>query len=135
MRGAYVAILGGAAVPPRHILTLEGDYSSYEFKDAIEVERDDCSNDFIEWRPGLTLREHKEMIDRKWMLEREERLDNDTREWRRQESESNRRWRKIEFATVLIGLVLIVAAAFIERGGQPTINIITQEPPIIEQQP
>tara|TARA_Y100000310_G_scaffold287148_1_gene311855 strand:+ start:394 stop:567 length:174 start_codon:yes stop_codon:yes gene_type:complete len=39
------------------------------------------------------------------------------------------RW--LEFGVALVAVALIVVAAFIERGGQPTINIIIPEPTII----
>lgn len=57
------------------------------------------------------------MLDRQWMIDREDRRDREAR-----------RFRYIEFAVAVIGVALIVVAAFIERGGQPTIN--TSEPNI-----
>lgn len=60
------------------------------------------------------------MLDRQWMLEREERRDREQREWQKRESNSNKQWRTAEFVIAVIGVGLIVLAAFIERSGQPT---------------
>lgn len=92
---------------------------------------------FTKYQQGFTPKEHKEMLDRQWMIEREDKRDTDIREWQVRESRSNRKWRMAEFFIALIALILVVMAAYIERGGQPTINIITQNPPevTIEQEP
>jgi len=37
-------------------------------------------NAFIRWVPGLSIRDHKEMLDRKFMIEREDRRDREMRE-------------------------------------------------------
>ena len=85
---------------------------------AISKERD-CQA-FTPWRQGSTPKEHREMLDRKWMLQREDTRDSEAR-----------RMRQFEFIVALIGGILIVIAAFIERGGQPTIQVITNTPPTV----
>ena len=102
-------------------------------KQIIQKERQcDKSTD---WQQGFTPKEHREMLDREWMIRQEEKRDQDARDWQSQESQRNRKWRLAEFLIAVLALGLIVLAAFIERGGQPTINIITPEPPevIIEE--
>lgn len=71
------------------------------------------------------------MLDRELLLKREDQRDWEMREFQEREAKSNRKWRLLEFGVVLIALGLIVLAAFIEKGGQPTINI-NQSPPIIQ---
>ncbi len=102
------------------------DYS----RDPISIhlvldEERECS-EFVVWKQGSTPKEHREMLDRQWMIDREDRRDKQAR---------NMRW--AEFAVAIIALGLIVLTAFIQRGNQPTINIITDNPSevAIEQQP
>ncbi len=120
---------------------LEGSISKDELGCVMAVvqksERDcDKKGLFTGWKPGFTPKEHREMLDRQWMIERDEKRDADLRAWQSAESKKNRHWRKWEFIVAIIAIILIVIAAFIERGGQPTIQIITPEVPeinIIEQ--
>jgi hypothetical protein len=75
--------------------------------DVLRAERNcDDRKLFTPWQQGFTPREHRDMRDRQWMMEREDKRDSDAR-----------RWRIYEFLAVLAGLVLIIVAAFIERGG------------------
>ena len=102
--------------------TNEHDWTNREFESirtVIQKERD-CPDGFTPWKPYFTPKEHREMLDRQWMLEREDRRD-----------QAARRLRFAEFAVAIIAVVLIVVAAFIERGGQPIIQIITNEVPTV----
>lgn len=115
--------------------TEEGDYSPLEFKDVIHNEID-CQ-EFTNWRQGSTPKEHREMVDREhslqWQIEREDK----DRVFRQQERSANRRYRIAELFLVILTIGVVLAAAFIERSGQPVINIITPNPSevTIEQQP
>jgi hypothetical protein len=40
----------------------------------------ECSM-FMPWQPGFTPKEHREMLDRQWMMDREERRDRAQRKW------------------------------------------------------
>ncbi len=93
-------------------------------KAVVNTERD-CKPYRI-YQPGFTPKEHYEMMDRRFMMEREDRRDRDAQ-----------KMRIAEFIVAIIALCLVVFAAYIERGGQPTINIITPNPASvnIEQQP
>lgn len=84
----------------------------------LSLPRPDCERDgFVKWWPGFSPQEHREMLDRQWMLDREENL-----------ARENRRWRRYEFGAVIVGLVLVVAAAFIEQCGQPTVIVNLPSP-------
>lgn len=61
------------------------------------------------------------MLDRQWMLAREDRRDKEAR-----------RMRYAEFMVALLALILIVIAALIEKSGQPTIIINTHGPTDIQ---
>ena len=56
------------------------------------LKRDRECSEFTEWRQGFTPKEHREMLDRQWMMERED----DRRK-------SDRRWRIIEVVALVIG--------------------------------
>ena len=70
-----------------------------------------CS-EFTPWIRGFSPKEHREMMDRDKMLR-----------WQREESNANRRYRILELALVLATIGAVLWAAFIERGGQPTIIV------------
>ena len=123
---------------PLCLLGAEG--LSEDFRAAIEnklpengrvrgiIQKERPCREFREWRQGSTPKEHREMMDREFLLKREDKRDADQRAWQSEESRSNRKWRFAEFLLAIVALGLIVLAAYIERGGQPTINIITPEP-------
>lgn len=81
----------------------------------------DCP-EFVKWRPGLSIEAHHQMIDRERALQREERQDKEIREWQARESASSRRYRIAELVLVIVTIIAVLVAAFIERGGQPIIN-------------
>ena len=68
------------------------------------------------------------MLDRQWMREREDRRDQAQRDW--QERMESKRHRSSLFWLGLVAtaaiIAAIVAAAFIQRGGQPVINNIIE---------
>jgi len=39
-----------------------------------------CCSEFTEWQQGSSPKEHREMLDRQWMLDRQDRLDQEQRE-------------------------------------------------------
>ena len=90
-----------------------------------------CSG-FTRWRgEGITPKEHREMQDRdnvlRWQREREE----SDKAFQAREASENRKWRFREFLVAVIGVAVLITvslvAAFIERGGQPTINIVVSD--------
>lgn len=91
---------------------------------------------FTEYIQGFTPKEHREMLDRKQLLEWQVKREKDDKNFRKQENQSNRRYRIAELVLVILTIIAILATAFIGRG-EPTINIITPNPPevTIEQQP
>ena len=50
------------------------------------------------------------------------------RAFRERESKANRRYRIAELILVVVTIAAVLIAAFIEKGGQPTINNIIQMP-------
>jgi hypothetical protein len=74
-------------------------------REAIQRERD-CRS-FIQWQQGFTPKEHREMMDREWMLKREE-------ERRR----NDRKWHWIEVGILIIGAGLFtLLGSYISRVG------------------
>lgn len=116
----------------------------------LKVLREDmseqCAEDFIRWVPGLSIKDHKEMLDRKYMTEREDRRD---AEMRTREDERDARvaarddaqdrlaqerhdeqmkqlrgqhWRELFVFGLLIGVATLCAAILdgaVSRGWQP----------------
>jgi len=90
-----------------------------------------------EWQQGFSPKEHREMLDRdnmlRWQRDREE----SASAFQAREAAENRKWRFRKFLVAVIGVGIVItaslAAAFIERGGQPTINIVTSAPPGVTQ--
>jgi|SRR3972149_4593907 len=64
-------------------------------KDVINKERP-C-NQVTAWKFGFTPKEHREMLDRQWMLDFQTKRENEDREWREhQEQEASKRWQQAE---------------------------------------
>ena len=122
-------------VMARRIGNKDGDYSALEFKDVIN-ELIECEY-FTRWQQGFTPKEHREILDRQQLLQWQDKREEKDRQFRERESNSNKRYRIIELVFVVITIVVVLAVAFIEREGQPTINIITPNPSevTIERQP
>lgn len=96
----------------------------------ISKERD-C-NKFMDWQQGFTPKEHRELSDRKWMLEFQDKREKEDKEWREKQRRMDLDWREDQekrtegrhrwdliltggIATVAICAATIIAA-FIARG-------------------
>ncbi len=118
-------------------------------------EEQECSS-WRKWQQGFTPKEHREMMDRErmltWQADREE---NDRKwrdeqrrsdlEWRAQQASDERTWRQDQqkredrrtfwsiFWVAIVATAVLAAAtifaAYIQRGGQPTINVSIPIPP------
>lgn len=97
---------------------LQDEVSNDDRHELLRVfQRDrDCPS-FTTWQQGFTPKEHRDMLDRQWLLEREERRDKEQRQWQT-------RQRIIDL--VVLGLIATLVAggftvlgAFIERGSFP----------------
>jgi len=99
----------------------------------ITRERDCTANrkttGFTKYQQGFTPKEHREMLDRERLLQWQEKREEEDRLFRMQEGGANRRYRIAELVLVFLTIVAILSAAFIQRGEQPIINIITESPP------
>ena len=80
-----------------------------------EIQRERTCELFTLWKLGSTPKEHREMLDRQWMIDREDARDGKARNMR-----------IVELVLVIITITAIVASAFIGRGSQ-TVNIITPD--------
>lgn len=75
---------------------------------------------FTTWQQGFTPKEHREMLERQWMRQREDKRDADIREWQERQRKSDRRWRIIEgIVFVLLAGGFTVLGALISRGSIP----------------
>lgn len=62
-------------------------------------------DDFTEWQQGFTPKEHREMIDRKKMIQ-----------WQAEQKKQDRKWRIIEVVVLIIGAGLFtLLGVFIQR--------------------
>ena len=93
-------------------------------KAIVDKERTCNDQTFTEWQQGFTPKEHREMLDRQWLLERQEAREDADRAWRAvQEAKADKRYKWNLVITA--GLVTIVSAiiqilsAFIQRGSLP----------------
>jgi hypothetical protein len=108
----------------------KGDPDAYSIYLVIHEDRD-CSS-YTEWQQGFTPKEHREMLDRKWLMEFQAAREKEDKEWRESQRREDLLWREKQekkaekrhrtdliiigiVATILICLVTIIAA-FIERG-------------------
>lgn len=112
-----------------------GQHSEGAVLRAITKERE-CAH-FTTWYQGFTPKEHREMLDRDnmliWQRDREE----SDRVFQAREAAENRKWRFREFLVAVIGVAVVVGvsltAAFIERAGQPDINILVSDKSSVTQ--
>ena len=115
------------AYPLHNEFTDQDQATNDQIYQMLERDRSGCAKRglFTPWQQGFTPKDHREwtMMDRKWAMEREDRRDKEQREW--QERMEAGRHRSTLFWLGLVATVIIAAAtigaAFIERGGQPTI--------------
>ncbi len=86
-----------------------------EIKEIIQTEND-CK-EFTEWRQGYTPIEHREMLDRQWMLDYQTRREEADRAWQHKERKNDKTWRVIELICLIIGAGLFtLLGAWITRG-------------------
>lgn len=90
-----------------------------ELEAVIHKDRSDCS-EFMEWQPGSTPKEHREMLDRKWVLDQETKRVEDDRKWRAAQAGLERDWRKGErkardrdFRVIVAGIIVSAVIALI----------------------
>jgi hypothetical protein len=69
----------------------DGDYQAAH--ELLDEERR-CDDFFIEWVPGFAPKEHREMLDRQWMLARDDRLTEETRKREDARDAAQRQWQK-----------------------------------------
>ena len=85
-----------------------------------QTERD-CSTQ-TNWHRGLTPKEHREILDRQWLLDREDRRDR-----------TNMRSRLAEFVVAEIAIIAIIIVSRWQQ--QPIIQVVTSEQPaMIDEQ-
>jgi len=81
---------------------------------AIQEERN-CPA-FMQWHPGFSPKEHREMLHQDRMLHWQRDRENEDRQWREDQRKEERRWRLIEllvlggFVTIVLVIAQIVAA-------------------------
>ena len=51
------------------------------------MERERCCEKFIKWQQGFPPKEHREMLDRQWMIDREDRRALESHEWQERQEE------------------------------------------------
>jgi hypothetical protein len=93
---------------------------------------------FTKWQQGFTPKEHRDMLDRQEFRDWQAKRELEDKQFRKDEQRSNKRYRIAELVLVVVTILAILAAAFINRNNQPTINIITSNPEdvtINQQQP
>lgn len=89
----------------------DGSLNSTEMLSVLLIKERKCppSNNiwgFVDYQQGLTPKEHRDMLDRKWMLEQEEKR-----------RKSDRFWHYIELAiTLVVGAIIALVAASIGKG-------------------
>jgi len=72
---------------------------------------------FSEWQQGFTPKEHRELVDRKELLEWQAAREDADRTWRKEQAISERFWRLIQVLVFgLAGGAVAIAAALIGRG-------------------
>ena len=79
---------------------------------ATVVSRDRQCDEFTEWHQGFSPKEHREMLDRKLIVDREDERDKESRGWQAAENRSNRRWRFAEFVVAVLAVAVVLIVAF-----------------------
>lgn len=82
-----------------------------------------CSK-WRKWEMGFSPKEHREMMDREWMLKWQADREEADRKWREKQRQEDKQWRRIEL--IVIGIIGVLVAggfavlgAFIQRGSIP----------------
>jgi len=87
---------------------------------------------FTEYQQGFTPREHREMLDRKWLLDFQAKREQEDKQWREEQRRSDLQWREEQdkkaekrhrWDLIILGIVVTiivsfatVASALIQRG-------------------
>jgi hypothetical protein len=105
--------------------------TEYDLLPIIQKPDRDCSK-WRKWEQGFSPKEHREMMDRQWMLNMEDKRDTSTREWQAEQEAKRRRFQL--WLAVLSGLMVILAAmvgalygVYVQRDVDPP-NITIQMP-------
>lgn len=106
---------------PMHSITHHGESSADEHILRWRVmHRQRVCNAFTPWQQGFTPKEHREMVDRQWMIDREDRRDKEMRDRedrRDREAKSRHRNELVVFGLVLGALTII--GSMIQAGWFP----------------
>ncbi len=93
------------------IKTIDKQKNSNDEVKAVINKEIDCK-EFTKWQQGFTPKEHREMIDREWMMQHEEERENADRKWRSRQ----------DLKLAIVAGVFIVLGALLTwlftRGGQ-----------------
>jgi hypothetical protein len=97
-----------------------------------EILRERSCDGFTEWKQGFTPKEHIEMLDRQWLIEREDRRDAEMRAREDRRDEETRRLQErlhnrelwilggvVTFALIAGSIIAAVIEAAVSRGWQP----------------
>ena len=98
---AYDLVSEIQAAPNSGLITQEA------ILETTQKPRDACS-EFIRWNQGFTPKEHREMLDRKYIMEREDRRDRELRESQERQGKSRLRWEIVIFG-IIVTIALIAA--------------------------
>ncbi len=92
------------------------------------IEADRKCEAFTEWQQGFTPKEHREMLDRQWVIEYQERREMEDKKWREQQEDRQRAWmgkqgkQRFRWEIIIFGGVVTLAliggqivAALIQR--------------------
>ncbi len=135
-RDTREALSGGiSSVPPAHRedgLPVDPKENLYEWQ--INVERlcptsaDGKHLGFTKWQQGFTPKEHREMLDRQWMLDREERRDKEMREWQEAQGKKAQEFQwKATMRGAVIGAIVVGIFSLFAPWYQTTVT----KPPVV----
>ena len=85
------------------------------------------------WHQGFSPKEHQEMLDRKELLEWQERREDKDKIWRSDERTRDNRWRAGELVVLITGVIIAIFA--LRGGGGDTINNYSAATPITSSTP
>ena len=60
---------------------------------ASVIGKERCCPEFTKWLQGSTPKEHREMLDRQWRMDRQRKWDQEDQDWRENRSEANEKFR------------------------------------------
>lgn len=126
------------AYPLHNEFTNQEQATEKEIFGTLEKERD-CADRglFTAWKQGFTPKEHREMLDRQLMIEREDRRDKDMRDW--QERQQNRvlanQWSIAAKAAIVGGFFVILAVGLQNTIYKPDPPVVNVQPPSVNVEP